>query len=453
MAKRLKFTFDFNEVKGTQNADVLNGTYGRINIIAGGDGNDTITGGDLADVLYGDKGADTIHAGSGNDVIHGGAGADIIHGGGGDDRIYALNDGDTIFGGEGHDILDYSLAKEALFIEMGPGHSMAAANSELRDSFSGIEHVIGSDFDDAIIGSLRDDTMEGGAGNDWLTGGAGADHLIGGTGNDMLVGYLGFGDPKLDKADILEGGAGDDTLQGDGGDDRLYGGDDNDLLIGGIGADFLDGGAGIDTAYYAGDAVIVDLAIGRGFGGEAEGDRLINIENVFSNQGADQLYGSSGANNLYGSGGNDILDGRGGRDVLEGGLGRDTIIGGTGADELWGAQRDYPGTDRERDIFVYRDWMESHALATDRIMDFDSTSTQGRNDLIDLRAIDANPQLTGDQAFKFIGDGAFTSVGQVQVRFEGGNTIVSANILGNLAPELMIRIEGLHQLDAGDFLL
>ena len=169
--------------------------------------------------------------------------------------------------------------------------------------------------------------------------------------------------------------------------------------------------------------------------------------------GNDRLYGGHRANRLSAGEGNDILDGRGGNDLLEGGLGRDTITGGTGADELWGNQRDFPGTDQARDIFVYRDWMESHALASDRIMDFDSTATQGRNDLIDLRAIDANPQLFGDQAFKFIGDADFTSVGQVQVRFEGGDTIVRANIFGNLVPELMIRVQGLHQLDTSDFLL
>lgn len=452
MATRPRLTFDFNEIKGTKNADMLSGAYGRINVIHGGDGDDTITGGNLMDVIYGDKGNDTIHGGSGNDVIYGGAGRDIVHGGEGDDTIYALNDGDTITGGAGHDTLDYSLAAKGVFVEMAKGRTLSWTDGTEGDSFSGIERIVGSDHDDVLTGGHGNDTLEGGKGNDWLAGGAGADHLIGGDGDDVLVGYLGVGDPGADKADILEGGAGNDVLQGDGGSDRLYGGDGDDLLIGGAGADLLHGDEGIDTAIYA-YAVTVDLAAGKGYGGDAESDGLVGIENVISGGYADRLYGDNRANGLYAGEGNDILDGRGGNDLLQGGLGRDTITGGTGADELWGKQRDFPGTDQARDIFVYRDWMESHALASDRIMDFDSTSTQGKNDLIDLRAIDANPQLTGDQAFRFIGDADFTSVGQVQVRFEGGDTILRANILGNLAPELVIRVEGLHQMDAGDFLL
>lgn len=454
MARR--FTLDFNEVKGTKNADVLGGAYGLVNIIHGGDGADTITGGNLMDVLYGDRGDDTILGGSGGDIIQGGAGRDIVDGGEGDDRILSLNDGDRIAGGVGRDVLDYSLAAGGVFVEMaagrGLGNGTGNGTGAEGDTFSGIEHVVGSDFADALIGTAGNDTLEGGKGDDWLTGGAGADHLMGGEGADTLVGYLGTGNPALDRADTLEGGAGHDTLQGDGGADRLHGGDDDDMLIGGAGADWLDGDAGIDTAVYA-DAVTVDLHAGRGHGGDAEGDRLTGVENVVTGGGADRITGSDGANAIFANAGNDQIDGRGGRDVLQGGFGQDRITGGTGADELWGNQRDASGPDKARDIFVYRDWMESHAMAADRIMDFESTAPAAQNDLIDLRAIDANPQLTGDQAFRFIGDGAFTSVGQVQVRFEEGDTILRANVAGNLVAELTVRIEGLHVLDAGDFLL
>lgn len=452
MATRPKLTFSFNEIKGTKNADTLSGAYGRINIIHGGDGDDTITGGNLMDVIYGDKGSDTIHGGSGNDVIYGGAGKDVIDGGEGDDAIYALNDGDTINGGAGYDTLDYSLAAKGVYVDMVKGRSYDAATGAEGDSFTRIERIVGSDHDDMIVGGHGNDTLEGGKGNDWIAGGAGSDHLIGGDGDDVLVGYIGVGNPLLDKADILEGGAGNDILQGDGGGDQLYGDEGDDMLFGGAGADLLHGGEGIDTAIYVGP-VTVDLLAGKGYGGEAQGDALIGIENIHAGDQDDRLYGGNGANGIVGGGGSDLLDGRGGKDVLQGGAGRDTIIGGAGADELWGNQRDFPGSDQARDIFVYNQWTDSYGLAMDRIMDFDSTSTLGRNDLIDLRAIDANPQLFGDQAFKFIGDADFTSVGQVQVRFEGGDTIVRANIFGNLVPELVIRVEGLHQLDASDFLL
>ena len=58
------------------------------------------------------------------------------------------------------------------------------------------------------------------------------------------------------------------------GDDWLFGQGGDDGLIGGIGADWLFGGIGEDMAIYWDSAtgVYVDLTIGRGFGGTAEGD-------------------------------------------------------------------------------------------------------------------------------------------------------------------------------------
>jgi hypothetical protein len=87
--------------------------------------------------------------------------------------------------------------------------------------------------------------------------------------------------------DILDGlfdGVTDDadTIFGFGGNDWIFGQGGDDILQGGDGADILNGGDGVDTANY-GDSpmgVIVNLATGNGSGGTAEGDTLINIENI-----------------------------------------------------------------------------------------------------------------------------------------------------------------------------
>ena len=88
----------------------------------------------------------------------------------------------------------------------------------------------------------------------------------------------------------------------------------------------IDGGAGADTASYAGSgqSVTVDLNAGTASGGDAQGDVLSNIENVTGSDYSDTLTGDSGANVLSGGAGNDILEGGAGADNLDGGAGLDT---------------------------------------------------------------------------------------------------------------------------------
>src|SRR4029079_7210007 len=71
----------------------------------------------------------------------------------------------------------------------------------------------------------------------------------------------------------------------------------------------LDGGGGVDTASYAssGAGVAVSLALGTGFGGEAEGDHLSNIENLTGSIYNDTLEGTAGNNVLAGAAGNDTV--------------------------------------------------------------------------------------------------------------------------------------------------
>ena len=105
---------------------------------------------------------------------------------------------------------------------------------------------------------------------------------------------------------------------------------------GGAGADTLDGGDGLDYASYQGSAagVTVDLQADTAAGGDAEGDQLDNIENLYGSANGDTFTGNAAANVLAGAAGDDTLNGGDGADRLVGGAGIDTIHGGTGDDSV-----------------------------------------------------------------------------------------------------------------------
>jgi Ca2+-binding RTX toxin-like protein len=127
---------------------------------------------------------------------------------------------------------------------------------------------------------------------------------------------------------IIKGTNGGDTLFGTSAGDTISGLGGNDAIKGFGGADFIDGGAGIDTVFY-GDSTVgvsINLATGRCFGGSAEGDTLVSIENVFGSNFNDTLIGSSAANQLHGGEGNDVIKGGGGNDFLDGGNGNDILV-------------------------------------------------------------------------------------------------------------------------------
>ena len=120
------------------------------------------------------------------------------------------------------------------------------------------------------------------------------------------------------------------------------------LIGGGDGFDIIDGGSGIDTAMYRTSSERVSVFLqdfgsgGSGSGGEAEGDRLISIENVYGSEFNDFIVGDANSNDLRGFGGNDFLSAAGGNDRVFGGEGNDTMRGGTGNDFLGGVGRMAP---------------------------------------------------------------------------------------------------------------
>ncbi len=354
-----------------------------------------------------------------------------------------------------------------------------------RQALSGNDFVRLSDFADRMLGFDGNDTIEGGGGNDTLLGGNGNDSLLGGWGNDHLEGEDGndtlVGD---DGNDRLFGGAGNDRLLGDRGNDHLEGGTGNDTLIGGGGNDTLLGGPGIDRLHLDdGDDVLrggdgsdwlvvgtrgarVDLAIGgaqnTGYGrdviagipniqGGAANDSLMGnaaANTLLGGGGNDRLFGRLGADRLEGNAGNDLLDGGLGNDTLLGGFGSDTLIGGSGTDILTGG----PGAD----VFVFRSLGDTSrdVSRADVITDF-----QRGLDRIDLRQIDADTGRAGNNSFSFIGTGDLSRAGQVSYEridrpgTQNDFTHVLLDVDGDGRADGIIRLQGLHNLTANDFLL
>ncbi|WP_315760412.1 calcium-binding protein [Sphingomonas sp. Y38-1Y] len=130
------------------------------------------------------------------------------------------------------------------------------------------------------------------------------------------------------------------------------------------------------------------------------GNDVINLfrgdDLAFGRAGNDIIYGNEGNDDLHGQDGNDRLVGGVGQDELYGGKGNDVLIGGPGADYLTGGE----GADR----FVYQEIPKDAYGAVENILDF----SYAEGDRIDLSAIDARPDIAGDQAFRFVQGNAFT---------------------------------------------
>ena len=129
------------------------------------------------------------------------------------------------------------------------------------------------------------------------------------------------------------------------------------------------------------------------------------------------------------------IDGTRGNDVLQGGSGDDVLRGNGGEDRFTGGGG--------RDTFVFQEtglW--------DLIQDW------GDGDMIDLRGIDANQWQSGDQAFRFIGSNWLKQAGDLGVYVDRthNKTYVQANVDGDREFEVNIVLNGVHQVDAGDFI-
>jgi Ca2+-binding RTX toxin-like protein len=132
---------------------------------------------------------DTIFGYGGDDTIEGGLGRDTVFGGAGDDTFLdsdIAGTGDIYDGGDGTDTMDYSGSTAAVEVNLAAGTGSGGAAE--GDTYTDVENVEGSAFDDRLEGDAADNALSGNAGADTLIGGVGDDSLTGGDGNDVLFG-------------------------------------------------------------------------------------------------------------------------------------------------------------------------------------------------------------------------------------------------------------------------
>lgn len=371
-----------NIIYGRDGDDVINGGGGR-DLLVGGRGVDTINGGAGNDFL---SGFDYHSGGSAaNDVLNGGAGIDIAY-------YYPLYEDADIAYAPRSMTVDLAAGTASSFfvgtdtlIDIEGVHTgsrsdtiFGSADADIVYSSGGSDFVTVGGGDDQVFGGWGDDTIIGGAGNDLLEGARGEDTIDGGSGTDTAsfgqtalhtrTDYdlldapiidsfasfdidLGAGTAEVTDADHayyigeidtlvsienIIAYDGNDNVVGSGFANVIETGAGNDTLDGGTGNDTLNGGADVDTLIYATNtAAVVDLAAGTSSGALGN-DTLIDIENVKSGAGDDQITGDDGDNRFDSFGGDDTLIGLGGDDIMFAGTGNDTLLGGDGDDSLYG---------------------------------------------------------------------------------------------------------------------
>jgi Ca2+-binding RTX toxin-like protein len=293
-----------------------------------------------SDFIFSGNDPDTIDVGDGNDVVYSSGGSDVIYGGAGNDFLYGQTANDMLYGGDGDDYLHGGRANDVLY---------GGAGNDILHGLQGVDELYGESGDDILIFHGSDDfLMDGGEGVDLVSfeifTGLTASLQESAT-NSFDVDF-GFGSTiSYSNAVSIEGFIGsdyNDSLSGNSGDNVIYGGDGSDSITGNAGADILDGGEGVDSADYgtSGAGVQISLDGGVGTGGDAAGDVLLNIEQLWGSVWDDNLAGDAGSNLILGEGGNDTLMGAAGDDQLMGGSGHDQLIGGAGADTLDGGDGD-----------------------------------------------------------------------------------------------------------------
>lgn len=380
-------------MQGSDADEVISGLLGNDWILSGG-GSDTIDGGGGNDMvsfagLTGGIRLDQTDQGFTADEFTGGftvltdvervtgtsfgdqffAAEGSFRGLGGADRFIAAGTGRGDYdGGAGLDSLDYDGSREGVAASLFRGKGWTG-DAE-GDTYTNIENLFGSGFNDRLWGDNGDNLLIGGRGDDVLVGAGGNDVFHGGTGRDTVV-FSG----ASDEYDITGVGTRLEITHKNGGVDgtdvllnvevmrfadrdipvpyygsdrvdftnafdqpytRLLGGDDILLAHRDDGRGLDDGGLGKDliSFEFANEAVYASLQRGRVWEGETAGDRFKNFE---------VLRGTNFNDTLDGSRANDTLEGGAGDDVLTGGFGDDYILAGTGTDTIVfsGARAEY----------------------------------------------------------------------------------------------------------------
>ncbi len=385
------------DVTGSDHNDAITGND-EANYLYGGNGDDTLTGGLGADILTGGDGSDvadysasnaavtvdllsgtgtgghadgdalfsieTVIGSAFNDVLIGDGNTNRLDGGDGDDTFAGDDGADALIGGAGVDTALFYLSDAAVSINLNAG--TGTGGEAQGDTFSGIESLVATAFNDSLVGDSANNQFDAGAGNDTLIGNGGNDTLNGGDNDDWIDGGIGN--------DVIDGGTGINTVNYSGAasfvtvnltttntsgvygndtvtniqniigsafNDSLTGSSTDNVLIGGAGNDTLVGAGGTDTVDYSASsgAMVINLTLqtGRNNNSAAGGNSTTELDSILT---AENIIGTSFNDSLVGNTANNILTGGDGNDSLGGGDGLDTIYGGSGTDVMSGGNGD-----------------------------------------------------------------------------------------------------------------
>lgn len=336
---------------------------------------------------------------------------------------------ETIWDGGGNDTYDFSHSSRTTVIDLSPGESSVDyslgraymgngvsaqgnvynAMLFMGDERSLIENANGGSNSDRITGNITRNLLTGNGGRDTIMGLGGADTLFGN-----------------DSDDRLDGGEGEDLLIGGSGDDVYVRPDAQDVII-----ELLDGG--IDTVESASDFQLPEwvevLRLLNPAGAEGWGNALNNI-----------LVGSDGNDVLFGGSGDDRLAGRSGKDVLYGGDGNDQFWGEVGKDRYHGG----PGDDIF--IFVKPDFTSPSRYDADMIEDFQL------GDKIHLAFLKLGGYAPSDVIWSMT-TSAFAEPGEIRISPGSDVTFVVINLDRDAEREMVIALNGWHDLALSDFIL
>ena len=164
-------TFTFTASDGTtQQVDVtINGannlftlTNG-IDLFNGSAGIDIVDGLDGADDIFGFGDDDILNGGAGADDLFGGAGDDILNGGDGNDDLTGGEGADVLNGGDGRDRLFYNFATSGVTVNLFD--ASLNTGEAAGDTYSSIESLNGSNFDDVLTSGNDNNDLVGLNGN------------------------------------------------------------------------------------------------------------------------------------------------------------------------------------------------------------------------------------------------------------------------------------------------
>ena len=261
---------------------------------------------------------------------------------------------DTIDGGKGEDLVDYSHSDRGLTIDLGAGKVTALFGGGLTEvlhyatvaNLTSIEDATGSKFADTLKAKTASSILEGGGGADNIYGGvASYAHSAAAVRIDLNQTTQHGGDAEGDRLYSVH------SVIGSSQDDRILGQwAGNNTIEGGAGADYINGGSissttttdgstgtvvqgwhiNENTASYVHSSagVQIDLHQVVQHLGDAEGDQLYAIDRVVGSAFDDHITGNSANNYLSGGAGDDTFFFSGGYDWIEGGPGLDTYVVG-----------------------------------------------------------------------------------------------------------------------------